>query len=190
MGALRSALHAKASGLRVCARFDSPRFQSCLVGAALALAARRFAVGSDGPAFTSLFQGTVRFNNYVGLTIITALYAADGLSLAALANAVLVPVGNVLSVLALARFGRHDGVRPRVVHAVTNVLVEAGGVDEAQSTASFTVHLRDVRAERSHVFFGRYEYRLRRLADDWRIARKKILLLNDVIPTVVDFYSV
>jgi len=31
----------------------------------------------------------VRFNNYVGLTMITAMYAADGLSLAALANAVL-----------------------------------------------------------------------------------------------------
>ncbi|HSU35914.1 MAG TPA: hypothetical protein VLJ88_09650 [Propionibacteriaceae bacterium] len=46
-------------------------------------------MGADGPAFTSAFQGTVRFNNYVGLTMITAMYAADGLSLAALANAVL-----------------------------------------------------------------------------------------------------
>ena len=79
--------------------------------------------------------------------------------------------------------------RPRVVHAVTNVLV-TGGEDEAQATASFTVHLRDVRAERSHVFFGRYEHDLRRVDGAWRIAAKKIILLNDTIPTVVDFYSV
>jgi len=73
---------------------------------------------------------------------------------------------------------------PRVVHAVTNVMVEGERV-----FASFTVHLHDVRSERSHVFFGRYEYRLVEL-DGWRIAEKKILLLNDVIPTVVDFYSI
>jgi len=80
--------------------------------------------------------------------------------------------------------------RPRTVHAVTNVLVADADGEEAEVSACFSVHLHDPRSERSHVFFGRYEYRLRRLADDWRIARKKILLLNDVIPTVVDFYSV
>ena len=31
--ALSSAVRANASGLRACARFDSPRFQSCVVGA-------------------------------------------------------------------------------------------------------------------------------------------------------------
>ena len=118
-------------------RFVAALVGSCLVGAALALATRRFAVGADGPAFTSLFQGTVRFNNYVGLTITTALYAADGLSLAALANAVLVPVGNVLSILALARFGRLDGDRPRVVYAViTNPLVLACAVGLMLNLAS------------------------------------------------------
>jgi benzoate/toluate 1,2-dioxygenase subunit beta len=76
--------------------------------------------------------------------------------------------------------------RPRVVHAVTNVLVEP----DNRVSASFCTQLYDVRAERTHAFFGRYEYRLRREADAWRIAMKKILLLNDVIPTVVDFYSI
>jgi benzoate/toluate 1,2-dioxygenase subunit beta len=79
--------------------------------------------------------------------------------------------------------------RPRTVHAVTNVLVDADE-GEAEVSACFSVHLHDPRSERSHVFFGRYEYRLHQLGGDWRIARKKILLLNDVIPTVVDFYSV
>ena len=73
---------------------------------------------------------------------------------------------------------------------MTNVLVLAADEAEAALSASFAVHLYDVRAERTHVFFGRYEHKLRREAEGWRIAAKKILLLNDVIPTVVDFYSI
>lgn len=80
--------------------------------------------------------------------------------------------------------------RPRVVHAVTNVLIERAQGDEAAISSSFATHLYDRRSERTHIFFGRYEHDLRRTADGWRIARKKILLLNDVIPTVVDFYSI
>ena len=79
---------------------------------------------------------------------------------------------------------------PRSVHAVTNVLVERSSGEAADVCASFAVHLFDVRAERTHVFFGRYEYRLVRSGEDWRIATKKVLLLNDVIPTVVDIYLV
>jgi benzoate/toluate 1,2-dioxygenase beta subunit len=79
---------------------------------------------------------------------------------------------------------------PRVVHAVTNVLVDDAGETEARTSASFTVHLYDRRSERSHVFFGRYEHQLELADAGWRIAAKKILLLNDVIPTVVDFYSI
>jgi 3-oxoacyl-(acyl-carrier-protein) synthase len=44
--ALRSALRANSSGVRACARFDSPRFQSCVVGAVAQLDP-----GSDDPAW-------------------------------------------------------------------------------------------------------------------------------------------
>ena len=53
---------------------------------------------------------------------------------------------------------------PRTVHAVTNVLVADADEEEAEVSACFSVHLHDPRSERSHVFFGRYEYRLRKLA--------------------------
>jgi 3-phenylpropionate/cinnamic acid dioxygenase small subunit len=76
--------------------------------------------------------------------------------------------------------------RPRVVHQVTNVLVE----DRDKVAASFATHLYDKRAGRTHVFFGRYEYKVVEAGQGWKIAEKKILLLNDTIPTVVDFYSV
>lgn len=99
---------------------------SALVAALLALLAGRLVVGRDGPAFTSVFQGTVRFNNYIGLTVVTTLFGSQGLSLAALANAVLVPAGNIMSILVLARYGRQGTTRPRVVRAVlTNPLVMA-----------------------------------------------------------------
>lgn len=79
---------------------------------------------------------------------------------------------------------------PRVVHAVTNVILESSSEHEGHVASSFTVHLHDRRSERSHVFFGRYEHHLKYDSGAWRIAAKKILLLNDVIPTVVDFYSI
>lgn len=79
---------------------------------------------------------------------------------------------------------------PRVVHGITNVRIEEQDGATAHVSASFTVHLHDVRANRTHVFFGRYEHQLRREAAGWLIAAKKIILLNDVIPTIVDFYAV
>ena len=61
---------------------------------------------------------------------------------------------------------------------------------EVAATSNFVVHLHDVRAARSHSFFGRYDHQLRHSEGRWLIAAKTILLLNDTIPTVVDFYSV
>lgn len=80
--------------------------------------------------------------------------------------------------------------RPRCMHAIGNVRVIdcTDGIAEVAST--FTVFLHDVRADRTHHFFGRYRHMLRNEAGAWRIAHKHILLLNDTIPTVVDFYSI
>lgn len=75
---------------------------------------------------------------------------------------------------------------PRVVHQVTNVLV----LDAATVSAAFTCHRFDVRMNRTECFFGRYEYRLVRQDGAWLIARKKITLLNDTVPTVVDINSI
>ncbi|WP_068073065.1 aromatic-ring-hydroxylating dioxygenase subunit beta [Novosphingobium lentum] len=87
--------------------------------------------------------------------------------------------------------------RPRVVHAVTNVLLEGEAGGEWAVSACFTVHLYDPRSGGVHVNFGRYDYRLRHGNGNgdggnggWLIAAKTITLLNDRIPTVVDFYSV
>ena len=80
--------------------------------------------------------------------------------------------------------------RPRCVHCIGNVQVIECSASTAEIASTFTVFLHDVRAERTHHFFGRYRHTLRYEEGVWRIARKKILLLNDTIPTVVDFYSI
>ncbi|MFJ4815009.1 AEC family transporter [Streptomyces sp. NPDC088801] len=59
----------------------------------------------DGDAFTSVFQGSIRFNNYIGVTIAAGLFGAKGVAFAAVCNAVIVPTVNVLCVLVFARFG-------------------------------------------------------------------------------------
>jgi len=78
----------------------------------------------------------------------------------------------------------------RVVHAVSNVMVTAQTSDGASVSSCFTVHLVDVRAGRTHVFFGRYEHELVKTEKGWRIARKVVRLLNDVVPTLLDVYSI
>ena len=59
----------------------------------------------DGPAFTSVFQGSVRFNNYVGATLAAGMFGAKGIALAAICNAASVPTVNILCVLVFARYG-------------------------------------------------------------------------------------
>jgi 3-phenylpropionate/cinnamic acid dioxygenase small subunit len=79
---------------------------------------------------------------------------------------------------------------PRTSHAVNNVLVEAHADGAVAVLSSFACHVYDLRRGDQHVFFGRYEHTLRQVAGEWKIARKKVVLMNDRIPTMIDFYSV
>lgn len=80
---------------------------------------------------------------------------------------------------------------PRTVHMITNILPMHATADMIEVTSSWIVHDFDPRVSRQHMLFGRYEHGLRRGTDGiWRIARKKVLLTNDVIATALDFYSV
>jgi len=74
-----------------------------LVALGLLLLRRWLAVAD--PAFTSLVQGAIRFNTYVGLAAAQALFGAEGLTLAAVAIAILVPLVNVVCVVTLSRYG-------------------------------------------------------------------------------------
>ncbi|WP_434995638.1 AEC family transporter [Arthrobacter sp. Ld5] len=92
----------------------------------------------DGPAFTSVLQGSIRFNNYLGLSIALALFGADGVALAAIANAVLVPLVNILCTLAFARYGaqrltvagtvRSIATNPLILGCLIGILLNVTGV--------------------------------------------------------------
>ncbi|MBT5309757.1 MAG: AEC family transporter, partial [Rhodospirillaceae bacterium] len=66
----------------------------------------------DGPAFTSVFQGTIRPNVYLGIAACVALYGEAGLTLVSVCVAVLVPLVNVVSVVVLVRHASSDGEVP------------------------------------------------------------------------------
>lgn len=58
--------------------------------------------------------------------------------------------------------------------------------------ASWATHVYWPQPKQSHTFFGRADYDLvapeRRGGGRWRIARKVIVLQNDYIPSMIDFY--
>ncbi|MBG7614717.1 aromatic-ring-hydroxylating dioxygenase subunit beta [Brevundimonas sp. BAL450] len=75
----------------------------------------------------------------------------------------------------------------RTAHMLSNIVVQTDEGDESVVKASGVVHVYDPRRKAATVFFGLYEYRLRR-EGDWLIAAKTVRLLNDNIPAVLDIY--
>lgn len=81
----------------------------------------------DGPAFTSLFQCSMRPNTYVGLAVAAGLWGAQGVALVAICTAAVVPLVNLLGILAHLRWAGRDGAafrwRDAIVPVVRNPLI-------------------------------------------------------------------
>lgn len=65
-----------------------------------------------GPEFSSVFQGAVRWNSFVALAAIASMFGPHGLTLAAIGIAVLVPISNTMSVMALTRYAQGNSANP------------------------------------------------------------------------------
>ena len=85
----------------------------CLVAGGISLL--RVRVASNGPAFTSVFQGAIRPNTYVGFSLAAALLGPDWMTLSAVALLTIVPLVNVLCVLTLVRHGGNGGGPGRIL---------------------------------------------------------------------------
>ncbi len=93
--------------------------------------------GWSGPAFTSVLQGGIRFNSFVGLAVMLQLFGAPGLLLTTVIVAVSVPLVNVYCILALARYGhgtssaagiaRSIATNPLIIGCVAGVLFNLTG---------------------------------------------------------------
>jgi predicted permease len=99
---------------------------------AAALVACRRALRADGPQLTSLVQGSIRQNTYIGLVFAAALHGAQGVAMFALAIAVMVPVGNLISVGLLSVYGS-GATRQPAREVLTNPMIVSCAVGLALS---------------------------------------------------------
>jgi hypothetical protein len=80
----------------------------------------------DGPLFTSIFQGSIRPNTYVGLSLAAALLGPDWMTLSGVVLLTIIPLVNVLCVLVLSRHGNNGGGLKRTgVELAKNPLILA-----------------------------------------------------------------
>jgi predicted permease len=80
---------------------------SVLLMATLCLALRPLLAGRlgvDGPAFTSIFQGSTRWQTFVALAVARNLYGDVGLALASVAMVAMIPLLNIINVMVLAHY--------------------------------------------------------------------------------------
>lgn len=75
------------------------------LGSVLAFIAQRF-LQHEGASFTSDYQGSIRFNTYIGLALILALLPKAATPLAAIVIAIMIPWINVLCILVFARYAK------------------------------------------------------------------------------------
>lgn len=83
-----------------------------------------------------------------------------------------------------------SAVLPRTQHVVTNIRVaEGSGPDLLKLHSNWTTQQFLPKEKVVETYFGRQEHDWRRVDGSWRIARKKVLLLNDYLNAKLDFYS-
>lgn len=80
-------------------------------------------LGVSRAAFSSVFQGGVRWNTFMAVGIAYQLYGAHGLTLVAVAIVAIIPAINVVSVLILRRFGEGEHGPLSLVALVKNPFI-------------------------------------------------------------------
>src|ERR1700756_280280 len=88
-----------------------------VIGSPLCLALRALLAqrGVDSPAFTSIFQGAIRWQTYVALSVSRNLFGAAGLALASVAMVAIIPMVNVFSVAVLAHYAAPEKQSGRAI---------------------------------------------------------------------------
>lgn len=109
-----------------------------LVAGSILLLAVRPLLRLPNAGFTSVFQGSMRFNTYVALAAGAALIPGQGVALAAVVTAVMIPTLNLLCVLVFAWFGAAKptlrgvlgtlATNPLILACLTGILLNVSGV--------------------------------------------------------------
>jgi anthranilate 1,2-dioxygenase (deaminating, decarboxylating) small subunit len=77
---------------------------------------------------------------------------------------------------------------PRTLHLINNVRITENSETHLEVKAKWVTH--HYRFGLAECFFGEATYRLKPDGDSWKITRKHVVLLNDQINAVLDFYHV
>ncbi|MEQ8287645.1 AEC family transporter [Thalassospira sp.] len=99
-------------------------------------------ITQNTPLFTSIFQGSVRYNSYVLLAVADALYGAEGLALAIVFIAVMVIATNLLGVVVLSAFSSGKSNAKRIIGGVIkNPIIIAAGAGAVLNVSNIHVPL-------------------------------------------------
>lgn len=115
-----------------------------LVGAVTVLmVATRLVVRLPGPSFASMYQGAIRLNGFVGLSIILALFGEAGVARISVVIAVWVPLANLLSIYGFVRAtgGRRAGPGQVILQILRNPLVMAVFIGVGANLAGLGPHI-------------------------------------------------
>ncbi|MDF0597236.1 AEC family transporter [Psychromarinibacter halotolerans] len=110
--------------------FAAALLLTILIGGLVVLVGGRL-LRVPGPTRSTYFQGTIRYNGFIGLAAADLLIGPAGLSLIAVSMAVLIPVINVVTIIVMAVLcGGSTGPRRLLRSVATNPLVigSCGGV--------------------------------------------------------------
>ncbi len=112
-----------------------------LLAISLFIIAMHKLIAQDSASLSSVYQGSIRFNTYIGLACIDALYGDRGLTTAALCLAVYIPLVNILSVISLSLHAGSGAQRwsTVVTATVSNPLVVACAVGIGISYADLRI---------------------------------------------------
>lgn len=99
-------------------------------------------LGLTGAEYTSLFQGSIRWNGFIGIAAASSLFGTAGVTLMAIAIAFMVPTVNLLSIYVLTRHARVEPAslravllavagNPLILACVLGVALNVSGVDLA-----------------------------------------------------------
>lgn len=78
----------------------------------------------------------------------------------------------------------------RTCHLITNVRITDVLDTQIHLSSHWQVHIYKPDRQHSFTYYGFYEHVLRAESDTLQIAKKKVILLNDVVESVLDIYHV
>ena len=74
----------------------------------------------SGPSFTSIYQGVLRWNGFIAVSIVQKSYGVDAMAMVAVAMAVMIPLLNVIVVGILAVFASQS--KPNLIGVLLSIL--------------------------------------------------------------------